>query len=283
MACRIGQACLTPTEEGALDAGGMTLPLVFALMLHAAPAAGQACVGAASSPALDHVILVVKDLDHAAAGFERHGFRIKPGRLHPNNLLNKHIKFRDGSSIELMTVKGRALDSMARGYAEFLAAGEGGVYLAMGLTDVADTRIAAAHAKLTMRERAYGPWTFLSFASSSPAAAVFFTAGGQPGSDPEALVAHEPDVSGLAEVWLEGGPELGEMLSSLGARHCGEAPRSDGAPGQRWALRRGAVVIVPRRTRARPRLLGVVLERRVPGPDGKVYPHPKLWVRYRSE
>src|SRR5688500_11737897 len=103
--------------------------LLLALMLQATPAAAQACAGGATAPVLDHVIVVVKDLDNAAAGFERHGFRIKPGRLHPNNLLNKHIKFRDGSSIELMTVKGRALDGMARGYAEYLAAGEGGAYL----------------------------------------------------------------------------------------------------------------------------------------------------------
>ena len=56
-----------------------------------------ACVADSSAPRLDHVIIAVRDLDAASAGFVRHGFRLKPGRLHANGLLNRHIKFRDGT------------------------------------------------------------------------------------------------------------------------------------------------------------------------------------------
>jgi catechol 2,3-dioxygenase-like lactoylglutathione lyase family enzyme len=91
----------------------------------------QECTGAAGAPALDHVVLVVRDLDRAAAPFQKHGFRLKEGRLHANNLLNRHIKFRDGSSLELMTVRGSPGDAMARDYADLAASGEGGVYVAL--------------------------------------------------------------------------------------------------------------------------------------------------------
>lgn len=70
-----------------------------------APAGQGVCVGSPTAPALDHVVLAVRDLDAAAAGFARHGFRSKPGRLHANGLLNRHVKFRDGTGIELMTVR----------------------------------------------------------------------------------------------------------------------------------------------------------------------------------
>ena len=249
------------------------------LLSFLAPAAHQPCAGSPSAPKLDHVILVVRDLDRAAAAFEAHGFRIKPGRLHPNNLLNKHIKFRDGSEIELMTVKGRGLDGMARGYQEMLAAGEGGVYLAMSAADPAALRAAAVRAQLVPRQRNYGPWTFTSFPASA-ASAVFFTSGGSAPVDPEALVSHAPDVTGLADVWVEAGPELGELLAALGASNCGPAPRSDGPPGTRWALARGSVVIVPPRNPARRRLLGATLQRRATG-GAKIYPHPAFWLRYQ--
>ena len=77
------------------------------------------------------------NLDTAAAAFRARGFRIKTGRLHANNLLNRHIKFRDGSSLELMTLAGPPHDDMARDYATLLDQGEAGVYVGLNVPDPA--------------------------------------------------------------------------------------------------------------------------------------------------
>jgi hypothetical protein len=241
----------------------------------------QPCVASRSAPALDHVVLAVRDLDRASAPFRAHGFRLKPGRLHGNNLLNRHVKFRDGSSLELMTVQGEPRDAMARDYAELAAAGEGGVYVALRVESLARPVKAAGALDLDSRESGSGPWRFLSFSPPSPAAAVFFSAGSGVVQDPEALVSHEPDVTGLAEAWLEGGSELAALLERLGATRCGPARSPDGRTGERLALSRGSIVVV-KPSSARPRVLGVVLRLRQAG-GGTVWPHPSFWVQYRLD
>lgn len=272
-------------DASRLGGGVISLPaLVVSVATALQAASGQpACTGARTAPALDHVVLVVRDLDAAAAGFARHGFRLKQGRLHPNNLLNRHIKFRDGTSIELMTVAGEPRDAMAREYAELLAAGEGGVYAAFTVSDIAGPEQAARSLQLASTRSGSGGWRFLSFPASSPAAAVFFGAGTFTVQDPDSLVAHEPDVAGLDELWLEGSPQLGALLERLGARRCGDARAAGGLRGERWALSRGSVVIVPARSSAaRPRVLGVVLRLRSPG-GTTVQPHEAFWIRYHYD
>ena len=120
----------------------MIAVVIAALVLAADPA--QECVGSPSAPALDHVVVVVRDLEAASSGFRSAGFVLKQGRLHANNLLNRHVKFRDGSSIELMTVRGTPGDAMARDYAALAAAGEGGVYVALKVDGVEQASAAAA-------------------------------------------------------------------------------------------------------------------------------------------
>lgn len=67
---------------------------------------------------LDHVNIAVKDLPAAVSFFEETlGFAIKPGRLHENSIENAHVKFKDGSSLELITAT-EAKDALAKFYLE---------------------------------------------------------------------------------------------------------------------------------------------------------------------
>jgi hypothetical protein len=255
---------------------------VAVVLLTARSGSAQACVAAPSAPALDHVVLAVRDLDRASSLLQTHGFRLKEGRLHANNLLNRHVKFRDGSSLELMTVRGDPLDSMSRDYAGLAAAGEGGVYVALTVRSMTEPEGVAGALRLESRSSSSGPWRFLSFPSSSPAAAVFFSAGSAVVQDPDSLVSHDPDVTGLAEAWVEGGAELSELLERLGARRCGPARSPDGRTGERLALGRGNIVVVQPSGPERPRVLGVVLRLGSQG-EGTVWPLPGFWVQYRFE
>jgi hypothetical protein len=253
-----------------------------ALSLLLVPQLSQECTAASTAPALDHVVLVVRDLEAASAGFRSRGFKVKPGRLHANNLLNRHIKFRDQSSLELMTVRGTPRDAMARDYADLAAEEEGGVYVALTVSRIEGPKAAAAALALPTHESSSGPWRFLSFPPASPVAAVFFSVGSAIVQDPDSLVDHVPGVTGLSEAWLEGGAEVVSLLERLGAVRCRTVEAPDGRTGEQLALSRGRLVIVPPRAAGRPRVLGVVLGLQEDG-GGTVHPHRGFWVRYEKQ
>ena len=77
---------------------------------------------------MDHIPLVVRDLERAQADFKALGFAIKPGRFHPDGIRNAHVKFPDGTEIELITAPA-ATDALTSEYRARLEAGEGPVYL----------------------------------------------------------------------------------------------------------------------------------------------------------
>lgn len=52
---------------------------------------------------IDHIPLVVHDLEDVAAAYRRLGFTFKPGRVHADGIRNVHVKFANGTGIELIT------------------------------------------------------------------------------------------------------------------------------------------------------------------------------------
>lgn len=230
---------------------------LFALCVGLSPATAQE---ARPLAALDHVV-IVGDLDSAAASLARLGFRFKPGRLHPNNLINRHIKFRDGTGIELMALAGPPKDSMAIRYAAMLERGPGGAYVAVRTDDLDAVRRVAERLGIATRRSASGPWRFLGFQSPSDASAIFFTSGGVPANDSDSVTRHQNGALRLSEAWVEGGPLLDSLLLALGARHAGEVEHAEGRRGARWELASGRVVVSRPAPGAWPRPLGAVLER----------------------
>lgn len=251
--------------------------VIAAALLLQAPAAF--CEPQPTAPRLDHVVLVVNDLEAVSAAFARSGFRVKEGRLHPNGLINRHVKFRDGSGIELMSIAGAPGDPMASDYSELLREGEGAVYVALDVEAVGPIVRASEALDLESVHDQVGPWSFVRFPSNSPAATVFFMDGLAPVEDPEALVTHDPPVLGLTEVWTEGGEPLERLIDRLGGTDCGAAIGPAGEAGRRWALGGGTLVVVPS-TKGRPRVLGAVLDG---GADRRevVNVHPTFWLQYR--
>ncbi len=248
------------------------LAIVLAQPAHAPP---PACTASDAVIRLDHAIVVVRNLDSAVARFAPIGFRFKLGRLHPDSLLNRHIKFRDGSEIELMTLAGTPTSPMARDYAALLAAGEGGVYAALWTTELARVQSVArrlGNPRLTMA----GAWTFLSLPDVPDTRAIFFGAGGLPAHDPDSVLAHPNGAERLTGAWLEGGPGLDTVLSQLGARPCGTMRVPDGRLGTRWALLHGSLVVV---RGGKARVLGVEVTRQGASEPALHEPLPRFWVR----
>ncbi|HTS87246.1 MAG TPA: VOC family protein [Gemmatimonadales bacterium] len=239
------------------------------------------CAPPSYAPRLDHVVLVVRNLDSTAAAFSSAGFLLKPGRLHPGNLLNSHIKFRNGTEIELMTLTGPPLDQMARDYAGLLQAGEGGAYVALKTAALHAVAARARQAGLTSVRSQSGAFRFLSFAPGSDAGALFFGYGWELPPEPDSIVAHPNQVIRLAEVWVEGGPRLRAMLQALLGASCGQAHGPDGVVGERWRLGAGSVVVVSKAaTNPVPRPLGAVLTSAARGARERlIRPVPNFWLR----
>ncbi len=54
---------------------------------------------------IDHIAIVVDDLDDASANFERAGFTVTPGGSHPTGTHNALIPFADGTYLELIAIE----------------------------------------------------------------------------------------------------------------------------------------------------------------------------------
>jgi catechol 2,3-dioxygenase-like lactoylglutathione lyase family enzyme len=83
---------------------------------------------------LDHVPIAVRDLEAAAETYKRLGFALKPGRQHDNGIRNQHVKFPDGTELELITAP-EARDALTTTYRKHLEAGDGPPFLALYAPD----------------------------------------------------------------------------------------------------------------------------------------------------
>ena len=92
--------------------------VVFAVAVLVASTAGAGSHRAAPLEIrLNHVPVVVSDLDEASHAYRRLGFSLKEGRPHANGLVNRHVKFPDGTEVELITAP-PAVDSLTTYYQE---------------------------------------------------------------------------------------------------------------------------------------------------------------------
>lgn len=267
---------------------------ILALMANVAAAAsvgaqvGATCRAGPDAPRLDHAVVAVADLEAGSAAFRAIGFRTKEGAQHADGLRNRHIKFADGTGIELMSLTGAPTSAIAQGYADRLASGEGGAYAALWTADTGALGGVARRvgtAEVAPRRSRSGPWHFLSFASSPVLDAIFVGAGPLAVRDADSVFAHENGAASLTAAWVEAGPGFEGLLRRMGARACGVVQLPDGRDGYRWGLARGSLVVAPLAPgAARARLIGVELARRPGGADAVTPPWEPLrgfWVVIR--
>jgi hypothetical protein len=124
---------------------------------------------------LDHIPIVVRDLDRAAADFVALGFVLKPGRPHANALRNVHAKFADGTELELISPSAPT-DELSHRYVDWLKQGDGPV--ALGL--------------------------FAPQGTPAPIDGIFFDRRQKSPTDRPEHFAHPNGASTLAAAWLAG-------------------------------------------------------------------------------
>ena len=157
---------------------------------------------AGSQPAvrtgISHVCLAVADLDKASADFAALGFALKEGRPHPDGIRNRHVKFKDGTEIELITAPA-ATDDLTRHYRDFLQHGDGVAFLSLVVEppDVAVDRLATVGLPATRGE------VYVDFPYEGPLGYLFFAPLNHSPTDRPEHFAHANSATSLTGVRLE--------------------------------------------------------------------------------
>lgn len=192
---------------------------------------------------VDHIPLAVADLEVAAGHYGQLGFTLKPGRPHENGIRNQHVKFRDGTGIELITAA-EARDALTAEYRAHLAGGDGPAFVSLFAPDM--NRLAR---QFDAQGRPYRRGDgLLSFPTGDSLRYVFF--GGltrSPADRPEHF-RHANGADALTGVWIAGDGLAAEraLLAGLGAaitRQDVYVPEA--VSGTVATLPRGEVVLLP--------------------------------------
>lgn len=212
------------------------------LALFAACTAFSSAVAAPPIVGIDHIPVVVRNLETAADDYRDLGFPLKPGHLHDNSLRNHHVKFPDGSGIELITAsEGR--DALSKKYLDLLAAGEGPAFFALHardprrLTDALD----AAHITYTTDQGRID--------LADPALSVlFFIQDNRSPTDLPEHFAHPNTAVAMDEVWIATDPHqpLARLLTALGAQQSREvAFVPDPVTADVFTVENGKIILLP--------------------------------------
>jgi catechol 2,3-dioxygenase-like lactoylglutathione lyase family enzyme len=110
------------------------LSAALLLLLTAVPMTGALRQTPPLVTGLDHIIIVVNDLEAAASRYRAMGFALKPGRPHDNGIRNQHVKFEDGTELELLTAA-EAKDQLTAQYRRYLAQGDGPAHVVLYAPD----------------------------------------------------------------------------------------------------------------------------------------------------
>lgn len=191
---------------------------------------------------IDHIPVVVTDLEKAQADFRAMGFAIKPGRFHADGIRNAHVKFPDGTEIELITAP-RAVDELTSEYGTKMERGEGPVYF--GLYAPAPGAVLARFQAL--RVDAQDNDGVFTFPPTSPLHPLFLGRRNKAPTDKPEHFAHQNSAVRLSALWVSDTSELRGLLKGLGVplTPIGQCAVIGVSKGIRAALPEGNLYLVP--------------------------------------
>lgn len=221
----------------------------------AAVVLGVTAIGAATAPeqtqrsgtplilGLDHIPLAVTDLTVAAERYRALGFTLKPGRLHENGIRNQHVKFSDGTDIELITAL-EARDALTTEYLRYLAKGDGPAFVSFLAPEM--NRLAR---QLDAEGRAYRRSSgLLSFPEGDGLRYIVFSQTNSSPTDRPEHFRHANGAEALIGVWIAGDGLAAEraLLAGLGVPLGNEQIHApEPVQGVVARLPRGEVALLP--------------------------------------
>jgi len=168
---------------------------------------------------LSHVPVAVQNLSAAENDFKKLGFTLKPGRSHSDGIRNSHLKFEDGTEIELITAS-NSVDAITASYVDYLKRGDGPAFMALYAPNM--SAVANALDRWSLRYEATDG--LVSFPDDATTPEVFFAGLNYSPTDKPAYFKHANGAQSLMAVWLAGGDLSAEqeLLGRLGASESSE-------------------------------------------------------------
>ena len=211
---------------------------------------------------LDHVNVVVRNLAAARADYERLGFAFKLGRLHQNSIVNAHMKFPDGTELELITAFERR-DALAGRYLDLLQHGQGGAFFAMRADSVAGVLAALRRYDSSLSADTIGYFIDIDDPAGWNMPELFVMRYVTPPVDSAHHYDHPNGAYALRAVWLALAPNDSADLSAFDLRPVAAEAAPLGREGARVARFTGgsALFALPRAARDTmvTRILGVTI------------------------
>jgi hypothetical protein len=195
---------------------------------------------------IDHMPLAVKNLELATDRYRALGFAIKPGRFHENGIRNNHVKFPDGSGIELITAS-ESRDSLTAHYRQLLAQGEGPASIAFHARNTERLVAALASSKID-----YVQEGGLIKLRDPQFDFIFFVRDNRSPTDRPEHFAHANSAVAMTAVWIasDNTSKWRALMSALGAAAREETVRvPEPVVATVFAVGNGKVVLVPQSRR----------------------------------
>ena len=212
---------------------------------------------------IDHVICVVNDLESSIRFYEKSGFTIKKGRQHNNRLLNAHIKFSNGSSYELMTVKGNPGNGIAKNYQELLKTGDGGVFVALAGIKTEEMEQKLSNENIPHKVIKLQNWNYITFSETSSLAHFFFIEYKIKLNDKTKTLTHTNHSSKIKEVYIDGDEKVRAFLKAVGLKLTETVNDSKFGPLTSFRTEAGNILLIPtKKTNQRPRIKAITFGRK---------------------
>ncbi len=208
---------------------------------------------------VDHVISVVSDIDKAINSYTEKGFSLKKGQLHKNGLINAHIKFKNNTSFELMSVKGAATDETAKNYLELLKKREGGVFIAISGIESHEMERKLLDLNIEYKTSIGKNWDYITFPKTSGLAHFFFIDSHITVKDSANILTHKNEADKILEIFVEGDDYVVEFLKGLGIKYLGKNTDTDYGKGDVFSTVTGKIIVIPKKKiNERPRVRAIL-------------------------
>ena len=169
---------------------------------------------------IDHIITLYPDINQVKAEFSEMGFNVKPGRMHENGLENAHLKFSNGSSVELMSLSEKAGDQIASNYEKLLQENINGAYLALSGFTLSFLQKKLDSISLNYEVTHTAAWTYLTFPGYFELQHVFFLIYQNNHQENGAFFNHSNGACAIKEVFIDGNSTIVNLLLALGVNRC---------------------------------------------------------------
>ena len=170
---------------------------------------------------IDHVIILTPDLNTSVKNYIKEGFTFKNGRKHKNGIENAHIKFKNKSYIEFISLYHEPKDNLAKKYHDLLGDGEKGVFIVLSGLKIEAIAKKVEALNITFEVIKSKHWNYLTFEKEIGLSHIFFIENNVKTQDSTHLFNHSNNSKKIKSVHINGNDLTLKLLEAIGLNYLG--------------------------------------------------------------